>query len=385
VSLKIVQIIPALDAGGAERTVVEITRAVIKAGGQALCITAGGRLEDEVIAVGGSIAHLPVHSKNPYVVWRNVGRIAKIAKDFDADLLHARSRAPAWSTKAACQRLSLPFVTTYHGTYNARSAPKRYYNSIMAAGDAVIANSGFIARRILDEHAIEESRLTVIPRGVAPVYFDIPMTMDTAGSTIPGTTLKINRAPNEPMIVLPGRLTRWKGQESAIDAVTRLHQEGHKAHLVLAGDAQGRDHYVEALHHQVARAGLEGYVHFCGHVEDMAALYGGADIVLSASIEPEAFGRVAVEGQASARLTVAAAHGGALETVLDGQTGFHFQPANAEDLADVLKKALRLDTDTHQHIRTTARKHTLAHYSRKAMCAKTLGLYRHLICMRKGN
>jgi glycosyltransferase involved in cell wall biosynthesis len=385
VSLKIVQIIPALDAGGAERTVVEITRAVVEAGGQALCITAGGRLEGEVIAAGGSIAHLPVHSKNPYVMWRNAHHIARIARAFDADLLHARSRAPAWSTKAACKRLGLPFVTTYHGTYNAGSALKRYYNSIMAASDAVIANSGFIARRIIDEHAIEENRITVIPRGIAPLYFDIPETMDAVGSTIPGTKLNINRAPGEALIVLPGRLTRWKGQETAIKALAQLHQDGHKAHLVLAGDAQGRDSYVEALRQQVTQAGVETYVHFCGHVENMAALYGGADMVLSASIEPEAFGRVAVESQASARMTVASAHGGTLETVLDGQSGFHFKPGNAADLAGVLKKVMMLDTDTHRQIRLTARKHALAHYSREAMCAKTLGLYHHLICPRKGN
>ncbi len=364
-SLKIVQIIPALDAGGAERTVVEITRAIVDAGGQALCITAGGRLEDEVIAAGGQIAHLPVHSKNPYVLRRNVGQIARIAQNFGASLLHARSRAPAWSTRAACRRLNIPFVTTYHGTYQARSAPKRYYNSIMAKGDAVIANSHFIARHITDQHGLAQDQITVIPRGVGPDFFKVP-----EAPTPPNTN---------PTILLPGRLTRWKGQQMAIEALALLHRRGCMATLLLAGDAQGRHAYVEALHAQIAAAGLDKSVRFCGHVDNMSAQYAAVDIVLSASIEPEAFGRVAVEGQASARITVAAAHGGALETLVDGQTGFHFAPGDAADLARVLYQTSTLSTQTHQQICQQARKRAAADYSRAAMCAKTLSLYHDLL------
>jgi len=384
VSLKIVQIIPALDAGGAERTVVEITGAVVAAGGQALIISAGGRLEEEIRSLGGGIAHLPVDSKNPYVMWRNANRIANLAREFGADLLHARSRAPAWSTRAASRQLGLPFITTYHGTYRTGGALKRRYNSIMASGDAVIANSDFIARRIISQHGIAKDRLTIIPRGVPPLYFDVPETVTNPAPFLQRHGLPKDRPANEPLIVLPGRLTRGKGQEVAIEALAQLHRQHGKAHLVLAGDAQGRKQYVKSLHQQIARAGLVDYVHFCGHVQDMAALYAGADIVLSASTVPEAFGRIAVESQASARLIVASGHGGALETITDGQTGFHFRPANATDLADVLKKVMVLDTALHSQIRLTGRKHARAHYSREAMCAKTLGVYRDLISPLEG-
>ncbi len=366
--LKIVQIIPKLDAGGAERTLVDVSHAVIEAGGEALAITAGGRLEREVIAAGGVIAHLPVDSKNPYVMWRNAGRIAALSSAFGADLIHARSRAPAWSTRAACKQTGVPFVTTYHGTYNANNALKRGYNAIMAKGDRVIANSYFIGQHIKAEHGIDEARLAIIARGVDPAFFLVPEKPISD---------KIN-------ILLPGRLTRWKGQESAIKAMALLRQDFPDIRLILAGDAQGRDEYVNLLKAQVTAAKLDDQVHFYGHVEDMAALYTKADIVLSASIEPEAFGRVAVEGQASARLTLASAHGGTLETVLDTKTGFYFQPGQANDLARQLRKLLTMDYHAREQICRNARQHARLHYSRKTMCAKTLQVYQDIIHPRKG-
>lgn len=383
-SLKIVQIIPALDAGGAERTVVEITGAVVAAGGQALIISAGGRLEEEIRALGGEIVHLPVDSKNPYVMWRNANRIASIAREFGADLLHARSRAPAWSTRAASKQIDLPFITTYHGTYRTGGVLKRRYNAIMASGDAVIANSGFIARRIISQHGIADDRITIIPRGVPPLYFEVPEAVTSPAQFLLDHGLPKDRPVDEPLIVLPGRLTRGKGQEIAIEALAQLHSQNDKAHLVLAGDSQGRKRYVKGLHQQIARAKIADYVHFCGHVQDMAALYACADIVLSASTVPEAFGRIAVESQASARMIVASAHGGALETITNEQTGFHFEPANAADLAAVLKKVMMLDTAPHKQMRLAGRKHVRAHYSREAMCVKTLGVYRDLISPHEG-
>ena len=366
-SLKVLQIIPALDAGGAERTVVDITRAVVQAGGQALTISTGGRLEGEVEAAGGTCAHLPVASKNPLTLWRNSGRIAALARRFGASLVHARSRAPAWSARAAATRLGLPFVTTYHGTYNARSALKRRYNAIMASGDLVIANSHFIARHVISEHGIDPARIRIVPRGVDARFFDI--------APKPGPL------PDPPLIVLPGRLTRWKGQALMIAALARLRAAGVRARLLLAGDAQGRLSYVDALQRQIAAADLTDQVVFCGHVDDMPALYRRADLVVSASLEPEAFGRIAVEAQASARLVVAAAHGGALETVEHGRTGFHFAPNDADALARALSQALALGPDARQSLCLAARARARRLYSCAAMCAKTLAVYRELVCL----
>ncbi len=366
-SLNIVQVIPALDAGGAERTVIDISRAVVQAGGQALTLTAGGRLEDELVEAGGRIARLPVDSKNPLVMWRNARRIAGLAKAFGAHVIHARSRAPAWSARAAAARLGIPFVTTYHGTYNARSTLKRRYNAIMASGDLVIANSHFIARHISREHGLDPARIRVIGRGVDARFFDV--------------SPKTGPLPKQPLVVLPGRLTRWKGQALMIEALARLRDAGVTARLLLAGDAQGRMGYVDALRRQAAAAGLTQQVEFCGHVQDMPALYERADVVVSASLDPEAFGRIAVEAQASARLVVAAAHGGALETLEDGQTGFHFAPGDAQALARVLCQALSLPPAARQKLCLAARARARRLYSCAAMCAKTLAVYRELVCL----
>ncbi len=361
--LKIVQVIPALNAGGAERTVVDITRAVVEAGGEALTLTSGGILEEELHAAGGQIAHLPAASKNPFTMWRNVDRIACLAHDFGAQLIHARSRAPAWSVRAACSKLGIPFVTTYHGTYRAQNPLKRRYNAIMAKGDAVIANSHFIARHIIDEHGTDEARITVIPRGCDPGFFEVPeKTVDA----------------DLPLIVLPARFTRLKGHVLAMEAVAILNAKGVRVKLVLAGDTRGRDAYVLQLQDQITNAGLDDVISFAGHVSDMAGLYASANIVLCASIQPESFGRVSVEGQASARLCIAPAHGGSRETIMDGKTGFHFVPNEANDLANVLHKALTLSPTQADKITSNAREHARSLFSREAMCAKTLGVYNDL-------
>lgn len=362
--MKIIQIIPALNAGGAERTVVDITRAVVHAGGQALTITTGGRLEADVIAAGGQIVYLPVGSKNPGVMWRNIGRISQCAQDFGAQIVHARSRAPAWSARSACSKLGIPFVTTYHGTYNAQNPLKRCYNAIMARGDAVIANSYFIARHIKNEHGLGEEHITVIARGIDPAFFEVSK-----------KTLKTDM----PLIVMPARFTRLKGHVLALDALVNLRRKGIQVQLVFAGGKAGRETYVQQLQGQITSSGLDAVVSFTGHVSDMAALYGRADIVLCASIQSESFGRVSVEGQASARLCVAPAHGGSLETITDGKTGFHFTPGDANDLANVLRKALLLPSTQANKICSEAREHARSLYSREVMCAKTLELYRDLL------
>lgn len=364
--LKIVQIIPALHQGGAERTVVEITRAIVDAGGQALTITRGGDLEHEVLKAGGQIAHVPVHSKNPLIMWQNSARIARLADAFGAHILHARSRAPAWSTRSACIRLGLPFVTTYHGAYSARSSFKRRYNAIMSSGDMVIANSNFIARHIMSEHSIDAQHITVIARGVDPVFFDVPEDKETP-------------ATEGPLILLPARFTRLKGHKVALDALALLHQHSPMARLVFAGSAHDRNTYLHEIKHYIAQRGLNRFVDFAGHVRAMEKFYAKADIVLNASTSPESFGRTIVEAQASARLAVAPAHGGTLETLSNDKTGFHFVPGDATDLARVLHKALCLDPAKSRKIRMAAREHVRSHYSREVMCAKTLGVYRDLV------
>lgn len=362
-SLNIVQIIPALETGGAERTVVDITRAVVDAGGRALTLTAGGRMAEEVIAAGGNVELLPVDSKNPWIMWRNVNRIANSARNFKASLIHARSRAPAFSAKAVCARLNIPFVTTYHGTYSAHGPVKRRYNAVMAAGDAVIANSDFIASHIIAEHGIDPARIVIIPRGVDPVFFEVPQKAKSKAM---------------PQIVLPARFTRLKGHVLAIEALAILQSQGVAARLVFAGDMRGHEPYVHTLQAQITNAGLAGKVVFAGHITDMASFYTNADIVLCASTQPESFGRVTVEGQASARLCLAPNHGGSAQTISDGKTGFHFMPGNAESLANTLRRALDLTPDERAKICAAGKIQARRLYSRGAMCAKTLDVYDRL-------
>lgn len=381
--MKVLQLIPELDAGGAERTAIDVAEAIVKAGGTALVASRGGRLEKELEAVGGELVRLDMKSKNPFIIKANADRLAVLIRQRGVDIIHARSRAPAWSGLEAARKTGIPFVTTYHGTYNARSPLKRFYNSVMARGDAVIANSHFIASHVRAEHykalaakRADISHLHVIPRGVDLTVFDPARTDPLQVAALRSVWLDGREAP---VILLPARLTPWKGQSLAVEAVARLKDRLHGPLpvLVCAGDAQGRSGYLDTLREQAAAAGVA--LVLPGHVSDMATAYMAADIVINPSIEPEAFGRTLTEAMAMARPVIASAHGGPLEILADDGPGWLFPPGNAEELARRMQTVLLLDAETRKINGHLARQRVIAHYSREALQASTLRVYRELL------
>jgi glycosyltransferase involved in cell wall biosynthesis len=374
VPLSVLQVIPALDAGGAERTAVDVARAVVAVGGKAWIATKGGRLQGEAEAAGAKMILGSFDSKNPLTIWRNAKVLADAITTHTIDIVHARSRAPAWSAYLAARRTKAKYVATYHGIYNAKSSLKRWYNSIMARADAVIANSNFTADHVRAEHKVAEIKLHVIPRGIDIKAF-------TPENVTPDRIEAIRKAwslrPGKPVIMLPNRLTRWKGQLTFVAALAKLPHKDFEA--VMVGDPQQRDDYVKELVAAADAAGLSQCVRIPGHCRDMPAAFMVADIVVAPSIEPEAFGRAAVEAQAMGRTLIASDLGAQAETVADGVTGFLFPPGDADMLANLIMKALALTPEQREEMGTKARARVLKSYTVDAMCAATLSVYKKLM------
>ena len=330
--MNVLQILPDLNAGGVERTVLETVEALRAGGHGAHVLSAGGRLVPELEAMGGIHHHGEIGSKNILnVPWRIAG-IRRLIAEHKIDVVHARSRAPAWPAYYAARAEKTPFLTTYHGIYNARSALKRYYNSVMAKGDIIIANSHYTADHILREHGVDPDHITVIHRGVDMDIFN-PANIDK--KTIATRRAAWGIAPDATLILLPGRLTRWKGQTIAIEALSHL---DNRYHLVLLGDAQGRDAYLAELKSQASQLGLTNRVHLPGHDADIASAYLAADIVICPSTDPEAFGRTAAEAQAMGRPVIVSDHGGAVEVVEHGKTGWRVPPSDARALSNAIER-----------------------------------------------
>lgn len=377
--LAVLQVTPALDAGGVERTTVEIAEAISRAGGLALVASRGGRMEPELAAAGGELALMPVDTKNPFVIWMNARRLAKLAKARGVRLIHARSRAPAWSALWAARKLRIPFVTTYHGVYNAKSGLKRFYNSVMARGDLIIANSEYTRAHVIAEHGANPDVVIAIPRGADFARFD-PAKISAGRIEAVRALFGLSPDDRRLMVLLPARLTRWKGQVVLIEAAARVLKERPGAAVfVLAGDAQGRESYAMELADLARARGIAEAVRAPGHVQDMAAALATADIAVFPSTDPEAFGRGAVEAQAMGVPVVVAAHGGLKETVLDGVTGVHVPPAEPEALAKALITMIDAGPQARKAMGAKGRERALAHYSVDALKQATLGVYSRLL------
>lgn len=375
----VLQVLPSLDTGGVERGTVEITQAIVAAGGTALVASEGGRLVAAVERAGGRHIRLPLASKNPAVIWLNAGRLARLVRTEHVGLIHARSRAPAWSALLAAHRTGARFVTTYHGIYNEGVPGKRRYNAVMAKGDRVIAISRFVAALLATRHAVEPSRIRVIPRGVDPLLFD-PLLFDSARVAAPQVARLAAawRLPDGARVVmLPARLTRWKGATVLIDAMARMAHTD--ACCVLVGATQGRERFARQLEAQAQALGVDGRLRLVGHCDDMPAALALADVVVSASLDPEGFGRAVIEAQAMACPVIATDHGGAAETVEHGVTGWRVKPGDAGALAAALDHALDLRPADRRAMGGQARASVLAQYTTAAMQAATLDVYRELL------
>lgn len=372
--MKVLQVTPELSAGGVERTTLEIAQALTARGDEAHVASAGGRLEGELVELGGVLHKMPAQSKNPLVVWQNAARLTRLIKELNIDILHARSRAPALSCAIAAKRTGVFYVTTYHGIYNAKSGLKRWYNGGMARSDAVIANSEFTRDHIMKEHGLSEDKITVIPRGVDMARFD-PDCISMKAEMDLRESWGVGRG--ETLILLPGRLTRWKGQEVAIKAL----KPDMACKLVLLGDPQGRDAYVAELKNLAEQNGVTDKVLIPGHFDDMPSAFAASDIVLSTSTDPEAFGRVAAEAQAMGCWVIASDHGGARETVIEGVTGWRVAPGDDAALRSALSNFMDNGAPK-DYDAQNSRAHIEQNFSKRALQEKTLAVYDRLLAQK---
>ena len=369
----ILQVLPALRSGGVERGTLEIAEAQIAAGFRAIVASAGGEMVPALEALGARHITLPLTAKTPWAMWRHAAALAALARAEGVALIHARSRAPAWSALMAARRLGLPFVTTYHGAYNEGFPGKRFYNSVMARGDRVIAISHFIADLIRARHGVDEARLRVIPRGVDPRRFDPALVS-------PARLAALRAAWGVPegqrIIMLPARVTRWKGQMVLVQAMARL--PGNSLAL-LVGDAAERLAFQAELLSRIESLGLKDRVRLVGHATDMPAALLLADVVVHASTDAEAFGRTVIEAQAMARPVIASDLGAPRETVAEGITGWRTLPGDAAALAAALSRVLAMSDSERAALGARARAAVLSGYTTAAMQAATIAVYQEVL------
>lgn len=379
----VLQIIPNLDSGGAERTTLEIVEALVRAGARALVAAEGGRLVGELQALGGEFHRFPAATKNPLAMAANVRRLAQLMAHEGVDLVHARSRAPAWVARAAARRRGVPFVTTYHGVYSAGSTLKARYNSVMAMGDCVIANSDYTARHIVERYPFAADRIVTIPRGVDLRIF-------SPAAVTPERVRKLREQwgapPDLRIVLMPARLARRKGHRTLIRAARILSEAGRRDLLfILAGDEE-RDAYPREIDRFAEDAGVSPFLRRVGHCEDMPAALVSAACVVAPAVEPEAFGRIAVEAQAMGAPVVASDLGASSETILappecgpSERTGWLTPPDDAEALAAAISEALDLNAAGRDALALRARRRAADLFSIEQMCATTLSAYENLL------
>ncbi|MBS0384881.1 MAG: glycosyltransferase family 4 protein [Proteobacteria bacterium] len=377
--LTVLQVTPELNAGGVERTTLEIAQAISRAGGLALVASAGGRLEPDLEATGGELVRLAAQSKNPLTILANALRIARIVKKRRVDIVHARSRAPAWSAWMGARLVGASFVTTFHGIYNARSPLKRAYNSIMAKGDVVIANSEFTREHILNHYDVDAGKVIAIPRGADLGVFD-PARV-TRGE-VEAMREQWGVAPDDSrcVVIAPARLTRWKGQLVLIEAAKLIEQRRPGTlKVILAGDAQGRLSYPQEIQAAIRSAGLREVVAVVGHVDTMAVALAASDIAVFPVTEAEAFGRGAVEAQAMGVPVIASNLGGFTETVVEGETGLLVPPGIAIALAAAIERMVDMGEVERREMGARASARARQLYATSTLQSATLAVYRRLL------
>ncbi|WP_448204187.1 glycosyltransferase family 4 protein [Azospirillum sp. sgz302134] len=370
----VLQVLPNLVTGGAERGCIDVALALAQAGAVPLVASQGGPMVAELDRAGIRHITLPLASKNPLVIRKNARKLEAIIREQRVDIVHARSRAPAWSAWMACQRTGARFMTTFHAPYNFKSGMKRWYNSVMARGERIIAISDYIRQHILENYEVDPARIRTIHRGIDSFTF-APERVSSARMIQLANQWRL--PDDKPVILLPGRLTRWKGQTVLIDALAKLGRKDVCALLV--GSDQGRSGYRQELEERVRRAGLEGVVKMTDHCNDMAAAYRLSTVVVSASQEPEAFGRVIVEAQAMGKPVIVTAIGAYQETVIPGETAWVVPPADSDALAKALDEALSLTPEQRDAIGARAQAFVADRYTKQRMCADTLGVYAELL------
>lgn len=378
----LLQVVPELETGGAEQTTIDVAHAVVRAGGKALVATRGGRMTARLEADGGRLAQMPVQTKNPLVMLGNAARLVDLIRREKVSIVHARSRAPAFSALWAAQSTRTPFVATYHGVYNAKNSVKRWYNAVMTRGDLVIANSDYTRDHVLSEHHIDPAKIVSIPRGVDLERFN-PSWVTPERTQALRSAWGLDAKDRRVKLLLAGRLTRIKGHLLIVEAARRMREQGEDNFVIIfAGDDQGRTGYREEVEGAVAAAGLAGQVLVVGHCDDMPAAYQICDIAMLPTTKPESFGRTAVEPQVMGKPVLASDHGGTTETVVHGETGWLVAVDDADAWAGAMSKAIKMGPARLAAMGQAAANRARRLYSVDAMCEATLDAYARVLAAR---
>ncbi len=375
ISPAILQVLPELETGGVETGTIEIACELQKRGIKNFVASQGGRMVHELEKAGIPHLTLPLKSKNIFTMRHNAEKLAQYIKENGINIVHARSRAPAWSAYWAAKAANVHYMTTFHGTYGLGPCGiKKLYNRVMTYGEKIIAISNHIKNHILQNYKADEKNIRLIHR-CADIEKFAP-----AAVTPERMINKIKEyhiAEDKPVLLLPGRITHWKGQHLLLEALHLMKNKDY--YCIITGDAQGRDKYLNSLKELARKYKLENRVGFFGRYSDVPALMMVSDVILSTAIEPEAFGRISVEGQAMGKIVVASDIGGSLDTIQDGITGKFFKSGDSQSLADALDWALTLNDKEKQKISAAAIKNVREHFTKQIMCDKTIDVYREVV------
>ena len=380
-NIKVLQVIPRLGYGGAETGCYDIAHYLPENNCKSFIVTSGGELIKFLDKKKVKLIRLPVHSKNPLLILLNSLFLVGIILFFNISIVHARSRAPAWSCFFATMLTRRKFVTTFHGTYNFHSKIKKFYNSVMVRSDLIIAGSNFIFSHIKENYSKlldTKKKFLVIFRGINVDYFDSSSKLESEEKNL----LKKWKIDKEKKIILvPGRLTAWKGQEMFIESINLVKKElGYEAfHVVILGSDQGRNLYKKKLVRLTEQYRLTKQIKFIDHCKDMALAYQVSDIIISPSIEPEAFGRVAVEAQSMEKLIIASNIGGSNETIVNEKTGFLFESGDVNSLSKKIIRAITMDETSLRLIGKEGRKNVIKKFNVEKMCFSTYSEYKRIL------
>ena len=379
--LKVLQVIPRLGYGGAETGCYDLAHYLYEQKCKSYIVTSGGELLEYIDKKKVKLIKLPVHTKNPILIIINSIILAVLILFLNISIVHARSRAPAWSCYIATKLTARKFVTTFHGTYNFKSSIKKFYNSVMVKSDLLIAGSNFIFSHISENYKRflnSKKKFLVIFRGINTEYFDAD-TIKLKNVEKLKNSWKIEE--NKKIILLPGRLTAWKGQEMFIEAINLFQLKNPELDYVavILGNDQGRTVYRKKLERLVQQFNLTQKIKFVDNCRDMPLAYHISDVIVSSSIEPEAFGRVSVEAQAMKKPIIASNIGGSKETVIDNKTGLLFESGNPKSLCDKLDEIIKLDSLTLDLMGREGRKNVINRFNIDKMCLNTYSEYKKLI------
>jgi glycosyltransferase involved in cell wall biosynthesis len=379
--LKVLQVIPKLGYGGAETGCYDLAHYIAENNCVSYIVTSGGELLKFIDKKKVRLIKLPVHSKNPILILSNAIALVFIILIHNISIVHARSRAPAWSCLLATKITRRKFVTTFHGTYNFKNSIKKFYNSVMVRSNLVIAGSNFIFSHVnkhYSKYLDQKKKFLVIFRGINVDYFDSSTILESEENRL---ILDWGLTREKKIILMPGRLTEWKGQKIFIEALNLINKElGYQSfYAVILGSDQGRDIYTKKLKRLAEQHRLNGQLKFIEHIKNMPLAYKISDLVVSASIEPEAFGRTAVEAQSMQKPIIASDIGGSNETIVDNKTGFLFNSGNVESLCKKIIEVLNLDESKLKSMGNEGRKNIIKKFNVEKMCFSTYSEYKKLL------